>query len=106
MSYTPFTQKVIEVIHQIPRGKVATYGQIARLAGSPKAARQVVRILHTCSEKNRLPWHRIINKKGEIALKPFQGYEIQKQFLEQEGIQLNPDGKIDLLEYLWRPETN
>lgn len=65
---TPFTRKVILIIQSIPEGSVMTYGGIARAAGSPRAARQVVRILHSMSRKYKLPWHRVINAKGMISL--------------------------------------
>ncbi|NMO79844.1 MGMT family protein [Niallia alba] len=64
----PFTKKVVEIIADIPEGKVMTYGQIAAIAGSPRGARQVVRILHTLSEKYQLPWQRVLNSKGCIGL--------------------------------------
>ena len=74
---TPFTENVVEIIRSIPEGKVATYGQIAGLAGSPRAARQVVRALHSMSKKHRLPWHRVINAKGQIALQDDESYNEQ-----------------------------
>lgn len=104
MSYTPFTAEVIKFIRAIPEGRVATYGGIAALAGSPRAARQVVRILHTCSKKEKLPWQRVVNREGRIALKPFQGYEEQQILLEMEGITFNVSGQIDLNEFLWQPD--
>ncbi len=99
-----FHQKVVKVIKKIPRGKVATYGQIAALAGSPRAARQVVRALHTSSDKEKLPWHRVINSNGKISLKPNSGYEIQKAMLEDEKIVFKADDSIDLKKYLWQPK--
>ncbi len=99
-----FHQKVVKVIKNIPRGKVATYGQIAALAGSPRAARQVVRALHTSSDKEKLPWHRVINSKGKISLKPNSGYEIQKAMLEDEKVIFAADDSIDLKKYLWQPK--
>lgn len=63
----PFTERVIRIIQPIPSGHVMTYGQIARLAGNSWGARQVARILHSMSCKYRLPWHRVINSRGEIA---------------------------------------
>jgi len=98
----PFTANVKELIRKIPRGKVATYGQIAALAGSPLVARQVVRILHTSSAKDRLPWHRVINRKGQIALKPGQGYDEQKARLQKEGVKFDLYDCIDLKRYLWK----
>lgn len=73
-----------------------TYGQIARAAGSPRAARQVVRILHTMSKKHRLPWHRVINAKGQIAIKDEATAKEQKWQLEAEGVEVRYKGEIDL----------
>lgn len=69
---TPFTHRVVNILQSIPQGRVMTYGQIAGLAGNPHAARQVVRILHAMSEKENLPWHRVINAKGQIDLSQYQ----------------------------------
>lgn len=98
-----FTQRVKNVIRKVPRGKVATYGQIASYAGNPRGARQVVRILHTSSGKERLPWHRIVNRQGRIALKPGYGYEIQRELLRKEGIRFDENDAIDFDRYLWSP---
>jgi len=95
------TEIVIRLIKSIPKGKVATYGQIARLTGYTNGARQVVRILHTCSEKHRLPWHRVVNAKGEIALSLYCGADEQKSLLEAEGIAFIDEYKIDLSKHLW-----
>ncbi|KPJ73998.1 DNA methyltransferase [candidate division TA06 bacterium DG_78] len=98
-----FYQSVIDIIKQIPYGKVATYGQIAKYAGNPQAARQVAYILHSSSEKESLPWHRVINSKGGISLKLRQGYELQKQLLGKEGVVFNRDDCVDLQQFLWLP---
>lgn len=95
------THKIIEIIKSIPVGRVATYGQIARLAGLPNGARQVVRILHTSSAKYDLPWHRVINAKGEIALSIYNGAEEQKAMLEAEGIKFTGEFRIELKKYQW-----
>ena len=95
--------EIVNTIKKIPRGKVATYGQIAAIAGNPMAARQVVRALHTSSGKEKLPWHRVINKQGKISLPPGDGFEIQKGLLEKEKVVVSAAGKIDLKEYLWSP---
>jgi len=63
-----FASRAKELIKQIPKGKVSTYGLIAALAGSPRAARQVVRVLHSSSRKDNLPWHRVVNSKGQITI--------------------------------------
>lgn len=95
----PFTARVIEIIQSIPPGKVMTYGQVAALAGSPRAARQVVRILHSMSEKYNLPWHRVVNKQGEIALSDDWHRSIQQSLLEEEGVEFTLGGRIDLTRY-------
>ena len=96
-----FSQRVRTLIKNIPFGKVATYGQIARYAGNPRAARQVAWILHSCSQKDNLPWHRVINSKGKISLPPGGGYETQKKLLELEGIEFKKNNSIALDVYLW-----
>lgn len=100
---SPFTERAVRLIRSIPRGKVATYGQIAVLAGFPSAARQVVRLLHSLSNGEALPWHRVINSRGTISLTG-QGYEEQRALLEAEGVELGLGGRIDLQTYLWRPQ--
>lgn len=99
-----FTAKVIDIIKLIPEGKVMTYGQIAALAGSPRGARQVVRILHSMSSKYQLPWHRVINSLGEISIKDDELSALQKAFLEGEGIEVKEDNRIDLETYQFHPE--
>ena len=101
-----FHQRTKNIIKKIPRGKVATYGQIAALAGNPHAARQVVWVLHSASEKDRLPWHRVVNAQGRISLKPGHGYEIQKALLQEEGISFGKDDKIDFDHHLWAPRLS
>jgi methylated-DNA-protein-cysteine methyltransferase-like protein len=98
-----FHQRAIEIIRRIPKGKVATYGQIAAYAGSGRAARQVAYILHSSSGKENLPWHRVVNGKGGISLKSGSGYEIQKELLKKEGIIFKEDNCIDLKRFLWQP---
>jgi methylated-DNA-protein-cysteine methyltransferase related protein len=98
-----FARQVVQRIKAIPRGKVATYGQIAMMAGNPRAVRGVIWILHSSSEKAGLPWHRVINRKGKISLLPGQGYEEQKSRLEAEGIEFNLEDCIDLKRFLWQP---
>ena len=94
-----FTSETIEIIKSIPKGKVMTYGQIAEWAGNPRGARQVSRILHSMSRKHNLPWHRVINSKGEISLPPENGGLLQRQMLEDEGIVFKESGRIDLKIY-------
>lgn len=102
----PFTESVIEVIRSIPPGKVMTYGQIAAVAGSPRGARQVVRILHSLSEKHGLPWHRVINAQGEIALTDGEARYSQAFLLREEGVEVDVRGRIDLERYRHEPGTD
>jgi methylated-DNA-protein-cysteine methyltransferase-like protein len=95
----PFTKQVIDIIRAIPKGKVMTYGQISASAGSPRGARQVVRILHAMSDQYDLPWHRVINVKGEIAVQDDESIFLQKVLLEEEGVKLNAYGRVDLSIY-------
>jgi len=101
-----FTTRIKKIIKQIPKGKVATYSQIATLAGNYRAPRQVVWILHSSSIKDRLPWHRVINSQGKISLPPGNGFEEQKQLLEKEGVKFNQYQAIDLELFLWNPGEN
>ncbi|MGA2533032.1 MAG: MGMT family protein [Candidatus Aminicenantales bacterium] len=98
-----FETRAKRAIKAIPRGKVATYSQIAALAGNYKAARQVARVLHACSDKDRLPWHRVINSRGAISLPRGRGFEQQKCLLKTEGVAVDMSGRIDLKTFLWEP---
>ncbi len=98
------SEKIIEILKRIPKGKVATYGMIAAMAGNPKAARTVSFILSSSSKKYNLPWHRIINSKGTISLKEGQGFELQKKMLESEGLVFKDDNSIDLRKWGWNPQ--
>ena len=98
------TSEVIRLIKSIPRGKVATYGQIACLTGLYPSVRRVVWILHSCSKKEGLPWHRVVNRQGAISLKPGAGYEKQKEMLKKEGVVFDEQDRIDLERYLWEPD--
>ena len=98
-----FHERVVKFIKSIPRGKIATYGQIADYAGNPRAAREVAYILHSSSEKEDLPWQRVINSKGRISLRPGHGYELQKRLLEDEGVIFDEEGRIDFNKFLWQP---
>ncbi|MDI2585914.1 MGMT family protein [Psychrobacillus sp. NEAU-3TGS] len=102
----PFTERVMEIIQAIPQGKVMTYGQIAKEAGSPRGARQVVRILHTMSAKHNLPWHRVINIKGEIVIPDEEIAYSQRAMLEAEGVFFRSNGLVDLKKSRHVPEIN
>ena len=93
------SERITALIRRIPKGNVATYGQIAAAAGNPRAARLVVRVLRSRSEKYRLPWHRVVNSQGTISLPRDDGFEIQRALLLDEGVSVDPDGRIDLSIY-------
>ncbi|XXJ19768.1 MGMT family protein [Desulfovibrio caledoniensis] len=100
---SPFTQKIIETIRAIPEGCVTTYGRVAALAGNRRGARQVVRVLHTSSRTENLPWHRVINREGRISLGKLQGYDEQKRLLLAEGVRFDATDRIDLDRFGWPP---
>lgn len=100
---SPFTAKVIEIIAAIPAGKVTTYGIIAAHANNKRGARQVAMILHSSSAKHDLPWHRVVNRNGQISLKRGHGYERQMKMLVAEGILFDECQRIDFSKYLWWP---
>lgn len=95
--------RIYTVVRHIPRGKVATYGQVARLAGLPGHARQVGYALHALPERSTVPWHRVLNGRGEISLRAGAG-ERQRQLLEKEGIVVDDQDRISLPRYGWLPE--
>jgi methylated-DNA-protein-cysteine methyltransferase-like protein len=98
MGLNPFSSKVVEIIQSIPAGKVASYGQIAAIAGNHRGARQVSRILHSCTKKYDLPWHRVINSQGKISLNN-HAFEIQFELLKSEGIEFGLSNKIDMQKF-------
>lgn len=100
-----FHQRAVAVIKRIPKGRVATYGQVAAMAGNPRAARQITRVLNSSSKKERLPWQRVINREGRISLRPGEGYEQQKGMLLDEGVRFDRDDRIDLARFGWKPRV-
>ena len=93
-------EKIYEVVKSIPEGKVATYGQVALLAGNPRWARVVGYALHVNPEPGTIPCHRVVNREGRVAPGfAFGGEGVQRQLLESEGIVFEPDGRIDLGKY-------
>ena len=93
-------EKIYEVVKSIPEGKVATYGQVALLAGNPRWARVVGYALHVNPEPGIIPCHRVVNREGKVAPGfAFGGEGVQRQLLEAEGIVFEPDGRIDLEKY-------
>jgi methylated-DNA-protein-cysteine methyltransferase-like protein len=95
-----FPQRVYQIIAAIPEGCVTTYGDVARLAGSPRAARQVGGVLKRLPEGSKLPWHRVVNRHGTISLTG-PDLQRQRQALLSEGIMVSGDGKIEMERYRW-----
>lgn len=98
-----FTKKVLQNISKIPKGKVATYKQIAALSGKPQGSRGVAWILHSCSTTYNLPWHRVLNSQGRISFdKNSHNFRQQKRKLEAEGVFLTSEGRLDLAIFKWK----
>jgi methylated-DNA-protein-cysteine methyltransferase-like protein len=97
--------RIYRVVAKIPRGKVATYGQVAALAEMPRAARQVGYALAALRDDAKgVPWQRVINSKGEISARFEPGFEdLQRVLLEQEGVRFNAQGRVDLDKVQWTP---
>lgn len=93
-----FDQQVFAFVYQVPAGKVATYGDIAKLAGMPSHARQVGKVLSRLPADSKLPWYRIVNSQGKISLQGDRG-DYQRQQLAVEGIFLSAHGTISLKKY-------
>lgn len=94
-------EKIYEIVKQIPKGKVATYGQIAFLAGNPRWARVVGYALHVNPDPENIPCYRVVNRIGEVSKAfAFGGENMQIRLLQDEGIEVI-NGKVDLQKYLW-----
>ncbi|MGN0463429.1 MAG: MGMT family protein [Acutalibacteraceae bacterium] len=93
-------ERIYEVVKTIPKGKVATYGQVALLAGNPRWARVVGYALHVNPEPGVIPCHRVVNRMGKTsAAFAFGGEDMQKKLLEEEGVTFEPDGTVDLKKF-------
>ena len=100
-------EAIYHLVSQIPAGKVATYGQIARLLGQPNHARQIGYALFQVSPDRDVPWHRVVNAQGKISASPSRlgSDEIQRVLLEHESIEFKGD-RIDLKRYQWERDTH
>jgi len=96
--------RILAVVDSIPRGRVATYGQVALEAGLARRARLVGKILSTLAPGTKLPWHRVVNSAGTISLRPGSGASTQRSRLRHEGIPVSPSGRLDLRRFRWQPE--
>ena len=94
-------------VKRIPRGRVATYGQIAALAGMPRHARQAGYALAATPENVKIPWHRVINAQGRISLRlkhwDSGNDDLQRILLEAEGVLFDESGRVDLKRFRWKP---
>jgi methylated-DNA-protein-cysteine methyltransferase-like protein len=97
-----FYDQIYETVRRIPAGRVASYGQIARLLGNPRGARSVGWALHNLPEGSEVPWQRVINARGIISLDARgPGGAIQRAMLEEEGIEFDEQGRVDMAVYGW-----
>ena len=97
--------RLYAVVRRVPRGRVATYGQVAQFAGIVNGARQVGYALHALPEHSAVPWHRVVNVRGAISLRG-GGSATQRILLEREGVRFGAGGRIDLAVHGWRPTHN
>ena len=97
-----FYQEIYELVRQIPKGKVTTYGNIAKMLGRPRSSRVVGYALHVNPQPQTIPCHRVVNREGRLAPGfTFGGPDAQKQLLENEGVVVGSDDCVDLKKYLW-----
>lgn len=102
MSEEPkFHERVLAVVRRIPRGKVASYGLVGEVAGFPRSARYVARVLRL--GKN-IPWHRVVGADGSIRIMNPEFRMEQIVRLQMEGVEVGPDGRLDYAKYAWRPK--
>jgi methylated-DNA-protein-cysteine methyltransferase-like protein len=94
--------RIYAAVRRVPPGRVATYGQIARVAGFPGYARQVGYALAALSASTAVPWHRVLNARGAISLHPLDGGVSQRVLLEGEGVQFDAGGRVSLERFGWR----
>ena len=92
-----FYQQVYDIVAQVPSGKVVSYGQIARMLGRPRAAREIGRAMRICPDG--LPWQRVVMQDGAIAGRGFA--QLQRAMLEAEGVGFLPDGRVDMDQCRW-----
>jgi methylated-DNA-protein-cysteine methyltransferase related protein len=101
---SPSYRRIYQAVASIPAGRVGSYGQIAQLAGLPGRARQVGYALHAMPEGADLPWHRVVNARGEISLTG-EAARLQLQRLRREGVRFDAQGRIDLAVFGWSGAT-
>lgn len=94
---------IYAAVQSVPPGRVATYGQVAELAGLPRRWRLVGRALRALPDRSGVPWHRIVNAKGEISPREGDSPLLQRDLLADEGVVLDDRGRVDLACYRWDP---
>ena len=103
-SISPAYRRIYEAVRRVPKGRVATYGQIATAAGLPGRARQVGYALHALPTGSDVPWQRVLNARGEVSDRSVPGAEsLQRAMLESEGVVFDPRGRVDLNRFRWSP---
>jgi methylated-DNA-protein-cysteine methyltransferase-like protein len=103
MALTEFSLSVISTIKKVPKGKMATYGQIAALAGKPHGARGVSWILHSCTKSHGLPWFRVLGAGGKISMpRDSRGFDQQKKKLENEGVEFLTEITVNMKSHQWK----
>lgn len=102
----PTYARIYAVVDRIPEGRVATYGQVAALAGMPGQARLVGYALHSLPDAADLPWQRVINARGEVSRRSGPGWQegYQRHLLEEEGVAFDSRGRVDLATFRWDPQ--
>ena len=105
---SPAYLAIYRIVAKIPRGRVATYGQVAQLAGFESHARLVGYALHALPDGASLPWHRVVNAKGMVSRRRSgSGHDVlQRRMLEREGVAFDGEGRLSLAEFRWRPRGN
>ena len=99
-------RRIYAVVRRIPRGRIATYGQVAGLAGLPGRARQVGYAMYALPNGAKVPWHRVVNAAGAISRRRVPGAELsQRILLEREGVKFGPKGRISLEAFGWKPKS-
>jgi methylated-DNA-protein-cysteine methyltransferase-like protein len=95
-------ERIYAVVRRIPKGKVATYGQIAALAGSPRRARYVGLALRSLPDASDVPWHRVVNAGGRVSCRSHGDHDdLQRNLLESEGVVFVKPGRIPMIDYQW-----
>ena len=95
-------QVIYSVVRRIPKGRVASYGQVARVAGLANAARQVGYALHALSTGSAVPWHRVLNAQGAVSLRNHHALT-QRLLLAREGVRFDARDRVDLARFGWKP---